>query len=164
MIQAAGSKHWKAVGLNKRNKVGEQFAVDPGKRGAGSGFLRRRGEGARNHEPVEVLGGGQWKGNSTPTGGKVWSFLFLKNNSLFYIGVLLACCDSWGRKELDTTERLIWSDCWLTMFWWFQVDSKGDLPYMYPFSSKLPSHPGCHITLSRVPCALHRLDLVGYPF
>ena len=22
----------------------------------------------------------------------------------------LACCDSWGRKELDTTEQLIWSD------------------------------------------------------
>ena len=22
----------------------------------------------------------------------------------------LACCDSWGRKELDTTECLIWSD------------------------------------------------------
>ena len=22
----------------------------------------------------------------------------------------LACCDSWDRKELDTTERLIWSD------------------------------------------------------
>ena len=22
----------------------------------------------------------------------------------------LACCDSWGRKELDTNERLIWSD------------------------------------------------------
>ena len=22
----------------------------------------------------------------------------------------LACCDSWGRKEPDTTERLIWSD------------------------------------------------------
>ena len=22
----------------------------------------------------------------------------------------LMCCDSWGRKELDTTERLIWSD------------------------------------------------------
>ena len=22
----------------------------------------------------------------------------------------LACCDSWGRNELDTTERLIWSD------------------------------------------------------
>ena len=26
----------------------------------------------------------------------------------------LACCDSWGRKESDMTERLIWSD-WL--FW-----------------------------------------------
>ena len=22
----------------------------------------------------------------------------------------LACCDSWGHKELDTTERLVWSD------------------------------------------------------
>lgn len=57
MIQAAGGKHWKAVGLNKRKKAGEQFAVDPGKRGAGSGFLRRRGEGARNHDLVEVLRG-----------------------------------------------------------------------------------------------------------
>ena len=25
----------------------------------------------------------------------------------------LACCDSWGHKESDTTERLIWSDCLL---------------------------------------------------
>ena len=50
MIQAAGSKHWKAVELNKRNKVGEQFAVDPGKRGAGSGFLGtgKRGPEIRN--------------------------------------------------------------------------------------------------------------------
>ena len=22
----------------------------------------------------------------------------------------LACCDSWGRKELDTTERLNWTE------------------------------------------------------
>ena len=27
----------------------------------------------------------------------------------------LACCNSWGRKELDTTERLIWSDWVLIM-------------------------------------------------
>ena len=28
----------------------------------------------------------------------------------------LACCDSWGRKESDTTERLIWSDLiWKTL-------------------------------------------------
>ena len=25
---------------------------------------------------------------------------------------------------------------------------------MYPFSSQLPSHPGCHKTLRRVPCAI----------
>ena len=24
----------------------------------------------------------------------------------------LACCDSWGRKELDTTERLNWTELW----------------------------------------------------
>ena len=24
----------------------------------------------------------------------------------------LACCDSWGRKELDTTERLNWTEHW----------------------------------------------------
>ena len=25
----------------------------------------------------------------------------------------LACCDSWGHKELDTTERLNWTECYL---------------------------------------------------
>jgi len=29
----------------------------------------------------------------------------------------LACCDSWGRKELDTTEQLIWSDL---IFWLYK--------------------------------------------
>ena len=30
---------------------------------------------------------------------------------------VLVCCDSWGRKELDTTERLIWSDLiWLLVY------------------------------------------------
>jgi len=28
----------------------------------------------------------------------------------------LACCDSWGRKELDTTEWLIWSDLFELVF------------------------------------------------
>ena len=33
------------------------------------------------------------------------------------------------------------------------MDSKGTQPYVYvyPFSPRLPSHPGCHIALSRVP-------------
>ena len=34
---------------------------------------------------------------------------------------------------------------------------------MYPSSPKLPSHPGCHVTLSRVPCAAQG-DLVGHHF
>ena len=33
---------------------------------------------------------------------------------------------------------------------------------MCPFSPKLPSCPGCHTTLSRVPCALQQV-LVGHP-
>ena len=42
---------------------------------------------------------------------------------------------------------------WLIMLWWFQVDSKETQPCIcrYPFSPKLPSHPNCHITVSRVP-------------
>ena len=28
----------------------------------------------------------------------------------------LVCCDSWGCKESDTTERLIWSDCFKYFF------------------------------------------------
>ena len=37
-----------------------------------------------------------------------------------------------------------------------QVDSKEFQPYiyMYPFSPILPFHPSCHLTLSRVPCAI----------
>ena len=36
----------------------------------------------------------------------------------------------------------------LTMLWLFQGDSTGTQPFVcrYPFSPKLPSHPGCHIT------------------
>ena len=30
----------------------------------------------------------------------------------------LACCDSWGHKELDTTERLNWTE---HFSWTFQV-------------------------------------------
>ena len=36
----------------------------------------------------------------------------------------------------------------------FQVNNEETLPYIYMYLfSKLPSYPGCHITLSRVPCA-----------
>ena len=38
----------------------------------------------------------------------------------------------------------------------FSGGQEGTEPYiyMYPFSPKLPSHPGCHITLSTVSCAI----------
>ena len=38
----------------------------------------------------------------------------------------------------------------LTMLWEFQVNSEETQPYiyMYPFSPKLPSHPGCSISLN----------------
>ena len=46
------------------------------------------------------------------------------------------------------------------------MDSKGTQPhiYMHPFSPKLPSHPGCHITLSRVPCAVYSRSLLVIHF
>ena len=38
----------------------------------------------------------------------------------------------------------------LTVLWQFPVNSEGTYKYMYPFSPKPPSHPGSHITPSRV--------------
>ena len=51
---------------------------------------------------------------------------------------------------------------WLTMLWQFQVDSKGIQPYiyMYPFSLKLPSHPGCHKHWAEFPMLYSRTLLV----
>ena len=51
---------------------------------------------------------------------------------------------------------------WLTMLWQFQVDSKGIQPYiyMYPFSPKLPSQPGCHKHWADFPMLYSRTLLV----
>ena len=67
----------------------------------------------------------------------------------------LAGYSPWGRKESGTTQWLNSNSTWL-MLWYFQVDIEGSQAYIYtyPFSSKLPSHPGWHITLSKVPCAI----------
>ena len=59
----------------------------------------------------------------------------------------------------------------LTVLWQVQVNSKGTQPYkyMYPFFSKLPSHPGCHITGSSSlsytagPCCLSILNTAVCP-
>ena len=58
-----------------------------------------------------------------------------------------------------------WIQSRWTMLWQFQADSKGTQPYLciYPFSPKLPSHPGCHRALSRAPSASQEV-LAGDPF
>ena len=38
-----------------------------------------------------------------------WTWVWVNSGSWWWTG-RLACCDSWGRKESDTTEWLIWSD------------------------------------------------------
>ena len=63
---------------------------------------------------------------------------------------------SWSPIGIFKTFYFILEYSWLTMLWSFQVDSKGTQPYIhiYPISPKLLSHPGCHMILSRDPCAL----------
>ena len=43
----------------------------------------------------------------------------------------LACCDSWGRKESDTTERLNWTELNWTLMWRLR-----EILHRYPFSYK----------------------------
>ena len=38
-----------------------------------------------------------------------WIWVWVNSRSWWWTGSL-ACCDSWGHKESDTTEQLIWSD------------------------------------------------------
>ena len=46
----------------------------------------------------------------------------------------LACCDSWGRKELDTTERLNWTELnWMVK----EKVSNKDLSWKYVSTKKL---------------------------
>ena len=43
-----------------------------------------------------------------------WTWVWVNSGSWWGQGGL-ACCDPWGRKESDTTERMIWSD----LIWYF---------------------------------------------
>ena len=45
----------------------------------------------------------------------------------------LACCDSWGCKESDTTERLIWSD----LIWWCKIE-RGPISFFCMWISSFP--------------------------
>ena len=93
-------------------------------------------------------------------------FLILGDVEHLFICFWPPVCLLWRNIYLDLlpifslfffkTFNFILGNSQLTMLWQFQVDSKGTQPYtyVYPFSPKLPSYPGCHIPLSRVPCAI----------
>ena len=54
----------------------------------------------------------------------------------------------------DWTDWLIADYRCYNSFRWKVKEGIQPYMYMYPFSPKLPSHTGCHITLSKVPCAI----------
>jgi len=57
----------------------------------------------------------------------------------------VACCDSWGRKELDTTERLIWSDLiWPYWFDYYSLVVWSEVRVFDSFSSVLLSQDCFH--------------------
>ena len=53
----------------------------------------------------------------------IWRAWWRRENRELRIFMKVACCDSWGRKESDTTERLIWSD----LIWIYTLDYGGNL-------------------------------------
>ena len=123
---------------------------------------------------------------TTATSHKCYLGLFIYFlNFLFYIGVpwrrkgqptpvflpgrshgqrSLAGYSLWGHKESDMTPQLNNNDSRLATI--VSAEQQRDSAIRIQISilpCKLPSHPGCHIMLSRVLCAVHYV-LVGYPF
>ena len=75
--------------------------------------------------------------------------------------------ESWTIKKaehqtIDASELWCWRKLWRVP-WTARRSNQSQWTqkkiYMYPFSPKLPSYPGCHRTLSRIPWVF-----VGYPF
>jgi len=62
----------------------------------------------------------------------------------------LACCDSWVRKESDTTERLNWTECHSSCFLNIGIDCGlfgGSLPSPLPLKCHLGTHDSPHTAL-----------------
>jgi len=67
----------------------------------------------------------------------------------------LACCDSWGRKESDTTERLNWTELWLL---WIINASIQVSVWVIAFNC------GCSVTKSCLtPCDPMNCSMLGFP-
>ena len=75
----------------------------------------------------------------------------------------LVRCRLWGRTESETTEATQQQQQCCDSLRWTAKGLSHTYKCIHPFSPKLPSDLGCHITLSRVPCAMQQ-DLVGYPY
>ena len=80
------------------------------------GYLMRRVDSSEKTLMLGGIGaGGEWDDRgwdswmASPTR---WTWVWVNSRSCDGQGGL-ACCDSWGCKESDTTERLIWSDVWM---------------------------------------------------
>ena len=54
----------------------------------------------------------------------------------------LACCNSWGRQESDTTERLNWTEAFLILFIFTQVEISPKIPRRDIFMGWIMSTPG----------------------
>ena len=73
-----------------------------------------------------------------------------------YVGLFLGCifCSFalyncfCANTTLLKQNNFVLGYIWLTMLWWFKVNSEETQPYIYmcPFFSKIPSHPGWLIT------------------
>ena len=92
---------------------------------------------------------------------KMISHWILSNTFYLFIVIIwfVTCKSQYNKSHWLKKNYFLLGYSWLAVLWYFQVNSQGTQPYtyMYPFSPKLPSHPGCHITLSRVPCAIYIL-------
>ena len=81
------------------------------------GHLMRRVDSLEKTLMLGGIGGRRRRGRQDEMAG--WHHWLDGRESEWTLGVGdgqggLACCDSWGRKESDTTQRLIWSDLILT--------------------------------------------------
>ena len=67
-----------------------------------------------------------------------------------------ATIHGFSKTQTWLSDKHFFFQSWLTMLWPFQVYGEGIQPHIHmrSFSPKLPSHPGCHIALSRIPCAI----------
>ena len=111
-------------------------------------------------EPVLPL---QWKLRvltTRPSGNSLESYFKKHIKSAFFFVVL----------DAPRTVRVYVVSMWFLWFFLFSFcigiypvnnvviilgeQQRNSAMYMHPFSPKLPSHPDCHVTLSRVPCAV----------